>query len=88
MYNIFLSHSANKIYNNLSEADTRKINRSLTNIEKNPFYFPGKIARLKGNLEGKYRYKYGNWRIIYSVKKEEKEINIEVICLRGNAPYS
>lgn len=88
MYNIFLSHSANSAYENLFEANRRKIYKSLMNIKENPFYFQGNIVKLKGSLKGKYRYKIGKWRIIYSIKKEAKEVNIEAICLRKNTPYS
>lgn len=88
MYKIFLSHSANKLYENLLESDRKKIDRSLRNIKKNPFYFNGKIVKLKSSLRGKYRYKIGKWRIIYSIKKEAEEVNIVTICLRKNTPYS
>lgn len=42
------------------------------------------IKKLRGELEGKYRYHMGDLRIIYFVDTEERIIFIEAIGSRGN----
>ena len=34
------------------------------------------IKKLKGQLEGKYRYKKGNYRLIYLIDEEEGIVNL------------
>ncbi len=42
------------------------------------------VGKLKGKLEGKYRYRVGNLRIIYEVHDEERTIRIAAIDDRGD----
>lgn len=87
MYDIKLSHNAVKVYKKLQAKDLKKIDNALSIIEKNPIYFPGKIIHLMGKLYGKYRYKIGDWRIIYTVDKDNEEVNVEAIALRSSNIY-
>jgi mRNA interferase RelE/StbE len=87
MYDIKLSHNAVKIYKKLQAKDLKKIDHALSIIEKNPIYFPGKIIQLMGKLYGKYRYKIGDWRIIYTVDQDNEEVNVEAIALRSSNTY-
>ena len=87
MYNVFLSVSARSVYDSLKGQDLKKVNKGLCLIEQSPLYYPGKIIPLKESLRGKYRCKEGKWRIIYSINVNQKEVNVETICIRGDAPY-
>lgn len=87
MYNVILSESAKNVYENLRSQDFKKVRKGLCLIEQSPFYYPGKIIPLKRPLSGKYRCKEGKWRIIYSINKNQNEINIEAICTRSKTPY-
>jgi len=43
------------------------------------------IKKLKGQLEGEYRYKKGNYRLIYSIDEENKMVTLEKLEPRGSA---
>lgn len=42
------------------------------------------ITRLRGKLEGRYRLRVGDLRIIYRVEREEGLVIVEAIGSRGN----
>ena len=42
------------------------------------------IKRLKGKMEGKYRYAVGELRIVYNINVDERTILVEAIGPRGN----
>ena len=44
-------------------------------LRKNPF-FGSNIKKLKGNLEGYYRYRIGNYRLFYIIENEQVMIFI------------
>ena len=78
MYKVKIHKLAAKYYKKLDSKNKRKINKAITEIMNNPFDI-NKTKKLKGRLEGKYRYAIGNLRIIYSVNEKEKVIYIEAI---------
>jgi mRNA interferase RelE/StbE len=84
MYEIELSRSAAKYYNDLDDKGARIINRCFETLSENPFYHPN-IKKLHGEFEGSYRYRIGDLRIIYSVDNEKKVIFIELVVQRGKA---
>jgi len=53
------------------------------NLEESPLFGPN-IKRLKGKLEGSFRYQIGGTRIIYSVDMESRKVFIETIGSRGD----
>jgi mRNA interferase RelE/StbE len=83
MYKIQVFKQAVKYYSKLDTKTQRKINNAIETITKNPiegFH----IKKLKGELEGKYRYNVGGLRIIYFVDTKERIISIEAIGSRGD----
>lgn len=83
MYKVLSHKKAIKYYEGISDKTARKINKAIEKIRKNPFE-DAHIKRLKGRLEGKYRYTIGDLRIVYSIDQEEKVIFIEAIGPRGD----
>ena len=82
-YNLKVYKQAAKYYQNLNPEKQRKLNTALEEIAQNPFEGTH-IKKLKGELTGKYRYHAGDYRIIYSVDKINKEIYVEAIGPRGD----
>ncbi|MBT5826816.1 MAG: type II toxin-antitoxin system RelE/ParE family toxin [Gammaproteobacteria bacterium] len=39
-------------------------------LKQNPF-FGNNIKKLKGEFEGVYRYRFGNYRLFYTIEKEK-----------------
>ena len=82
-YNLKIYKQAAKYYQNLNPEKQRKLNTALEEIAHGPFEGTH-IKKLKGELSGKYRYHAGDYRIIYSVDKVNKEIYVEAIGPRGD----
>ena len=83
MFEVYLSHEAEKIYLKSNPKTTRLLDNCFKNLEESPFFGPN-IKRLKGKLEGSFRYQMGGLRVIYSVVIELKKIFIETIGPRGD----
>jgi mRNA interferase RelE/StbE len=82
-YNLKVYKQAARYYQKLSSDKQRKINSALDEIGKEPFEGMH-IKKLKGELTGKYRYHAGDYRIIYSVDKRNRNIYVEAIGPRGD----
>ena len=52
-------------------------------IKRNP-YVGANIKRLHGEWEGMYRYRKGNYRIIYQIRNQELVILLLAIDVRGS----
>ena len=63
MYKIFPHKKAAKYYESLDDKTAKRINKAIEAITRNPLEGPH-IKRLKGTLEGKYRYVVGDLRIV------------------------
>lgn len=63
MFEVYLSREAEKIYLKASLKTTRLLDNCFKNLEHSPLFGPN-IKRLKGKLEGSYRYQVGGMRVI------------------------
>jgi mRNA-degrading endonuclease RelE of RelBE toxin-antitoxin system len=80
MYEIFISHEAEKYYKK-QDADTkRRLNKCLDVLAVEPLTGVH-VKRLHGELEGRLRYEMGGLRIIYKVNRNKKIV--EIISIRG-----
>lgn len=83
MYKPLLHKRASKYYESLEDNIARKVNKAIVDMTKNPF--KGRhIKRLRGKLEGKYRYAVGDLRIVYIINADKRMIRIEAIGPRGD----
>lgn len=83
MFEVYLSREAEKIYLKAHPKTTRLLDNCFRNLEQFPLFGPN-IKRLKGKLEGSYRYQVGGMRVIYNVDIETKKVFIETIGARGD----
>jgi len=83
MYKAILYKQVAKYYDKLDAKGQRRVNIAIEEIVKKPFEGPH-IKKLKGRLEGKYRYDIGGLRIIYYIDREDKIIYVEAIGPRGD----
>ena len=84
MYEITLTKDANRFYEKAEITLVKKINRCFLQLAKDPFNSPN-IKRLKGPLAGTYRFRLGDWRVIYRIAKSQKQVIILLIVHRKNA---
>ena len=73
MFELYLSHEAEKIYVKASPKTTRLLDNCFGNLEQSPLFGPN-IKRLKGKLEGSYRCQVGGMSVIYNVDTETKKV--------------
>jgi mRNA interferase RelE/StbE len=83
MYNVKLYKQAAKYYDRLDTKTQRRVNAGVNEMSKNPFEGPH-IRKLKGRLEGKFRYDIGGLRIIYEIDVDTNTIYVEAIGPRGD----
>lgn len=69
-----------KFYKHCPHGMTERLNRCFETLENNPFSGPH-IKRLQGE-EKRYRYRIGDYRVIYTVDKESKKVIVTLIAPR------
>ena len=84
MYDLQLTREAESFYRRADPPLVRRLNRCFEQIQQFPYEHPN-IKRLKGPFVGSYRYRLGDWRIIYTVAEEKKVITILLIVHRSQA---
>jgi mRNA interferase RelE/StbE len=84
MYEVLLHPDAQKVYVNADHALAKKIARCLQQIEQTPRSHPN-IKALKANYAGYYRYRIGDYRIIYSIDDERLQVFVVAITHRSEA---
>ena len=83
MYEVFISHEAEKYYKKLIRDTKQRINKAISTLSKEPlsgFH----IKKLWGELEGKHRYALGDIRIVYEVDIKNNIVKIKAIKSRGD----
>ena len=83
MFEVYLSREAEKVYLKATPKTTRLLDNCFRHLESSPLGGPN-IKRLKGTLEGSYRYQIGGMRVVYSVDIESRKVYIESIKSRGD----
>jgi mRNA interferase RelE/StbE len=62
----------------------RRLNRCFEQLRQNPYENPN-IKRLKGPLQGYFRYRVGDWRVVYEVDEEKRVVTVLLIVHRSSA---
>jgi mRNA interferase RelE/StbE len=84
MFEVFLHPDAQKVYVNADKALAKKIARCLQQLEQTPRFHPN-IKALKGEYAGYYRYRIGDYRVIYQINDDLIEILVVAIVHRSEA---
>ena len=83
MYEIELAKKAAKFYRKADTPTVRRLNAAFDRLAEDPYYHYN-IKPLTSDLQGSYRLRIGNIRIIYSIDDSVKIVYIEVIGFRGD----
>lgn len=83
-WEVILTKPAEKVYDKSSKNMQLRLERCFENLGNNPLYGLH-IKPLTGKLKGLYRYRIGDWRVIYRLFKEDMHVEIIAILPRGNA---
>jgi len=84
IWEIFLTKPANKYYDHVTSELQEQFDHCFAALEANPL-FGTNIKPLAGSLKGLYRYRTGDWRIIYRPLRDKKAVEIIAILPRGDA---
>jgi mRNA interferase RelE/StbE len=84
MYELRFDKDAAEFYRQADKALVKRLNRCFECLSENPLTHPN-IKPLVGTLTGLYRYRVGDWRVIYEVMSEDSVINILQIVHRSRA---
>ncbi|MEM6435001.1 MAG: type II toxin-antitoxin system RelE/ParE family toxin [Cyanobacteria bacterium P01_D01_bin.115] len=82
MYRVRLTKRAAKFYKSTDAALARRLARAFAVLESTPRQYPN-IKALKGKLAGQYRYRIGDYRIVYRIQDEEIEVIILLVAHRS-----
>jgi mRNA interferase RelE/StbE len=83
-YGLKLSHQAKKILKVLDKVNIRRIEKRLQELSLDP-HDPRLSAPLEMGEEGEWKTRVGNWRIIYTIRENDKTIYVFSIEPRGKA---
>jgi mRNA interferase RelE/StbE len=84
MYEIRLSHDAQKFYQAADDPLARRLNRCFEQLRRDPCRHPN-IRRLKGPLAEYWRYRVSDWRVVYYVHEDEHIVTVVLIVHRSKA---
>ncbi len=84
MYEVLLHPDAQEVYVNADKALAKKIARCLQQLEETPLFHPN-VKALTGEYAGYYRYRIGDYRVIYSVDEDIVQVFVITIVYRGEA---
>jgi len=82
-YEIALTDKARDFYKFTSLAIAKKLARCFSTLEQNPYQHPN-IKALKGNLSGFYRFRVGDYRVVYEVDEQAKQVRVTNIAHRSD----
>ncbi|MBF0510719.1 MAG: type II toxin-antitoxin system RelE/ParE family toxin [Candidatus Omnitrophica bacterium] len=83
-FKVELSSKARKFYEVCSEDFAKRLDDCFQQLERDPYYGPN-IKRLKTRPQALlYRYRIGEFRVIYEVFKKEIVVLIVKIASRGD----
>lgn len=83
-WEIFLTKPAEKSHDRVSKNLQEQFDLCFGDLEENPLYGPN-IRALTGSMKGLFRYRTGNWRIIYRPQRDLRIIEVIAILPRGDA---
>jgi mRNA interferase RelE/StbE len=82
MFEVILSPEAKTFFARADRPLARKLSRSFAQLERDPRRHSN-IRRLSGNLAGRWRYRVGDWRIIYRIQDDPREVHVLLIAHRS-----
>jgi mRNA interferase RelE/StbE len=81
-YKVQLSAEAQQFYVTTDQATAKKIAKCLVQLEQNPRQHPN-IKALKGQLAGYYRYRIGDYRVVYLIEELTRQVLVNTIAHRS-----
>lgn len=83
-YEVRLLPDAERFYQKADRPLAGKLARCFEQLERNPRQH-NNIRALKGELAGYYRYRVGDYRVIYSIDDDDALVSVVLIAHRKDA---
>ncbi len=81
MFEVILSPDARMFFKDCDPPLARKLERCFSQLESDPFRH-GNIKRLTRDLVGRFRFRVGDWRVIYRVDRSIGQVHVLVVAHR------
>ncbi len=78
MYKVVLGRPARRFYDRADAALQRRLDDAFKALGTEPRAQPG-VRRLAGRFDGFYRYRVGDYRVVYSVEEDAKTVSVAAI---------
>ena len=79
MFEVQLTRDAQKFYQGTDSSMARRLNRCFDQLRRDSYEHPN-IKRLKGSLTGYWRYRVGDWRVVYRVEEDNRIVIIILVA--------
>jgi mRNA interferase RelE/StbE len=84
MYKVDLSAKAQEFYRKADQPLARKLARCFEQLEQEP-RGAGNVKLLTGRLAGQYRYRVGDYRVIYRIDDQQQAVLVLKIAHRSKS---
>ena len=81
MYRILFTESARRYFEQADAALQRRLQRCFERLHAEPHRHPN-IKPLRGPLVGHYRYRVGDYRVVYRIDEEDRVVVVVIIAHR------
>lgn len=81
MYEVQLSSTAQRFYEKADIPLARRLNRCFEQLQHDPYNHPN-IKRLTGKLKGYFRFRIGDWRVVYEIREDNSVVIVVLIAHR------
>jgi mRNA interferase RelE/StbE len=83
MFEVQLSSKASDFYRKVDKPLARKLARCFEQLERDPRHHPNAIP-LAGTLAGSYRYRVGDYRVLYRIGDQQQSVHVVNIAHRSD----
>ncbi|MGD0141286.1 MAG: type II toxin-antitoxin system RelE/ParE family toxin [Tepidisphaeraceae bacterium] len=81
MFEVELSPEAREFYSAADRPLARKLSRCFAVLEQSPRQY-NNIKRLTGQKTGLWRFRVGDWRVVYRIDDQAKHVHVLIIAHR------
>lgn len=82
MYRVVLSDAARQFFEDADASLQRRLDRCFDRLRADPRHYPN-IRALTGRLSGYYRYRVGDYRVVYRIDDPNRVVIVAIIAHRG-----
>ena len=84
-WDLRLSNRAARALRSIPTRDQARVNSALNTMKIDPL--AGDVAAMRGEYRGVFRRRVGNWRIVFSIHADERQVRIHDILRRASTTY-